>query len=114
MTEKQTGYILLVIGVVAMLFAAAIMILTFTGKMHAISLFNIPAPSINTGSFMPSIPGLPTPAGQNIQVIPTAAFNNILNLGVEYLLMLFILNFGFKLGDLGVKLLRPIKITEKS
>lgn len=111
MSEKQVGYTLLCIGLLVMSVVVGIAILTFTGRLKPIPLFNIPAPSFNTGSFMPSIPGLPKGNGQDIQLFPTTAFNTMINLGVEYILMLFLLNFGFKLADLGVKLVRPIKIS---
>lgn len=62
---------------------------------------------------MPSIPGLPKTSGTDIEVIPTKPFNDMLNLGIEFMLMSFVMSFGFKLADLGVKLVRPIKITAK-
>lgn len=112
MSEKNIGYLLLSIGILFMLVSLGIIILTVTGSMSTISVFNIPAPVINTASFMPQIPGLPKPEGSDITILPSAAFNKILNLGVEFMLMYFILSVGFKLSDLGVKLVRTIKTTE--
>lgn len=114
MAEKNTGYALLYFGIIVMVITAIVVTLTFVGILNPIPLFNIPAPSFNTGSLMPSIPGLPKAGGQEIQIIPTAGFNKLLNLGIELLLMGFILSFGFKLASLGVNLVRPIKITEKT
>lgn len=114
MQERNTGYMLLSIGIAVMVITVIIAILTFIGILKPIGLFNITSPSFNTASFAPSIPGLPAPTGQDIKIIPTDAFNKLLNLGIEFLLMTFILSFGYKLADLGVKLLRPIKITEKA
>lgn len=112
MQERNTGYTLLSVGIAVMVITVLIIILTFIGILKPIGLFNITAPSFNTASLAPSIPGLPAPAGQEIKIIPTDAFNKMLNLGVEFLLMTFILSFGYKIADLGVKLIRPIKITE--
>ncbi len=113
MTERQTGYTLLGIGIAIMCTAVLLVVLLFSGTINPISLFNIPAPSINTGAMMPSIPGLPAAKGENIEILPTKVFNDMLNLGVQFLLMTFIMSFGFKLADLGTKLLRPIKIEQK-
>lgn len=113
MSEKQIGYSLLAVGITIMSIALIIAIMLFTGYLKPFPLFNIPAPSINTGSMIPSIPGLPAAKGENIEILPTKAFNDLLNLGIQFLLMTFIMSFGFKLADLGIKLLRPIKIEAK-
>ncbi len=96
-----------------MLVAVVIVILLFTGNAKPFPLFNIAAPTLNTGSLVPNIPGIPSVPGEEITILPTKDFNNLLNLGVQFLLMTFIMSFGFKLADLGTKLLRPIKIQEK-
>ncbi|MFI5265679.1 MAG: hypothetical protein ACHQT7_02950 [Candidatus Levyibacteriota bacterium] len=113
MAERNFGFVLLSVGLLVMVACVIIIIMTFIGSLSPIALFNIPAPSINTSAFMPSIPGLPKAAGTDIQMIPTKPFNDLLNLGIEFMLMSFIMSFGFKLADLGVKLVRPIKITAK-
>lgn len=113
MQERNFGFGLLAGGIIIMIIAVIIVLLTFTGVISPIPLFNIPAPSLNTSSFMPSIPGLPKSAGTDIQIIPTKPFNDLLNLGTELLLMGFIVSFGYKLADLGVKLVRPIKVNVK-
>lgn len=105
MQEKNVGYILLGVGVITMFVAVGVVILTFTGNMAPVSVFNIKAPTIDTSSFVPKLLG----GGQKIEIIPTTAFNKLLNLGIEFLLMTFILSFGFKLADLGVKLVRPLR-----
>lgn len=113
MQERNFGFGLISTGLLVMVACVIIVIMTFTGNLSPIALFNIPAPSINTSSFMPSIPGLPKATGTDIQMIPTKPFNDMLNLGIEFMLMSFIMSFGFKLADLGVKLVRPIKIVAK-
>lgn len=113
MTEKQTGNTLLIGGIIVMILAVGIIILLFTGRINPIPLLNIPAPTLNTGSLVPNVPGLPKAQGQDIVIIPTKDFNHMLNLGIQFLFMTFIMSFGFKLADLGTKLLRPIKIQEK-
>lgn len=113
MEEKSIGYILLAAGLMVMFFALGFVVLMFTGKMNPIGVLHIPSPTFNTASFMPQIPGIPKAEGQDVQLIPTDAFNKILNLGLNVFFMGFIMSFGFKLADLGIKLLRPIKIETK-
>ncbi|MDO8269068.1 MAG: hypothetical protein Q7T54_00140 [Candidatus Levybacteria bacterium] len=114
MQERRIGYILLGVGIFVMIAAVITVVLSFTGKVTPYKLFNIPAPSFNTANLIPGIPGLPKAQGEKIEVLPTEAFSNILNLGVQFMLMTFVMSFGFKLADLGVKLLRPIKIEAKT
>ncbi|HMS22763.1 MAG TPA: hypothetical protein PKA38_03275 [Candidatus Levybacteria bacterium] len=105
MQEKNIGYSLLGVGVITMFIAVGVVILTFTGNMTPVSVFNIAAPTIDTSAFVPKLLG----GGQKIEIIPTTAFNKLLNLSVEFLLMTFVLSFGFKLADLGVKLVRSVR-----
>lgn len=113
MTEKQTGYALLSVGIFIMLVIVVLAIMLFSGSLKPFPLFNIPAPTLDTAAMMPSIPGMPAAPGQKIQIIPTSEFNKMLNLGTQFLLFTFLLSFGYKIADLGIKLLRPIKIEAK-
>ncbi|MGE5042320.1 MAG: hypothetical protein ACM3IJ_05470 [Candidatus Levyibacteriota bacterium] len=113
MEEKGLGYILLTAGLVVMVICVGIIILMFTGNMKPFPVLNIPSPTFNTASFMPEIPGIPKAAGQEIQLIPTDAFNKVLNLGLSVFFLGFVMSFGFRVADLGVKLIRPIKIEAK-
>lgn len=110
MQEKSVGYSLLIVGLFVMLFAVGFVSLMFLGKIKPVGVLSIPSPSFNTASMMPEIPGVPKPAGQNVQLIPTEAFNKMINMGINFFFMGFILSFGFKLADLGIKMLRPVKV----
>lgn len=114
MSEKNLGYLFLGGGLLVMIGALLIVIFLFTGVIKPYKMIDIKAPSFNTANLVPSIPGLPKPTGEKIEVIPTAALNHMVNLGVQFLLMTFIMSFGFKIADLGVKLLRPIKIEART
>lgn len=114
MSEKQIGVGLLGIGIFIMFASVVIVVLLLTGIIKPVKVFDIPAPSINTSSLMPSVPGLPAPKGEKVEILPTAAFSQIINTSIQFLMMTFIMSFGFKLADLGVKLLRPIKIEAKT
>lgn len=96
-----------------MLIIVTIAIMLFSGNLKPFPLFNIPAPTLDTSAMVPQVPGLPSAPGQKIQIIPTSEFNKLLNLGTQFLLLTFLLSFGYKIADLGIKLLRPIKIEAK-
>lgn len=113
MHERMTGYVLLMVGVLIMFGALIQTLLVFTGKTEPISLFHITAPTISPSSFMPQLPDgfqLPTDNKQNIELIPSADFNKILDMSTMLFLMGFVLSFGFKIASLGVMLLRPISV----
>lgn len=113
MEEKKVGYSLLAGGIIVMIIAFVTVVLLFTGVISPVKLFTIPSPSFNTSNLIPSVPGLPAPKGEKIEILPTETFSTVLNLGVQFILMTFVMSFGFKLADLGVKLIRPIKIEAK-
>jgi len=110
MQERTTGYALLAVGILIMVISAIIVIMVFTGIMQPVQVFDIKAPTLNTSDIFPQLPGS---RGQELEVVPTEAFNNTLNMTVQFFLMTFLLNLGFKLSDLGVKLVRPIKVEAK-
>lgn len=125
MSEKTSGYILLIIGIITMIFATSQIILVFTGRAKPIKLFNYETESSESaGSFNPqdllkqfqnqteqsSIPS----AMPNVQLIDPKALNDILNLTVYYLIMQFLLSLGFKFASLGIQLLRPIIVQMKN
>lgn len=114
MSEKNLGYSLLGVGIVIMVAVLLFVIFLFTGVVKPYKMIDIVAPSFNTANLIPSVPGLPKPTGEKIEVIPTATLNHMANLGIQFFLMTFIMSFGFKIADLGVKLLRPIKIEAKT
>lgn len=116
MPEKTLGFVLIGLGVCIMVVALVYILLVFTGNRNPVQVFSIKAPTIDLGSMMaPSLPqgqSIPLPKTE-IEVIPTEAFNNIINMSLTFFLMGFILNFGFKIASLGVMLVRPITVPLK-
>ncbi len=127
MTERTTGYSLLTIGILIMIFAAFQIISVFTGKAEPITLFQMEQSTIsnssenqNNNSILDQIQN--AALGQNngsaklpdVQIIDPEILNSILNLTVYYVIMQFLLSLGFKLANLGTQLLRPIQIKMKN
>ena len=104
--ERIVGYVLLALGIVVMVFAAIQIVMVFTNKANPIEFFTsesiimqqVESEDIGGGSL--SIP----------QLIDPELLNNVLNMAVYFLIMNFLLGLGFKIANLGVQLVRPIKI----
>ena len=104
--ERIVGYVLLALGIVVMVFAAIQIVMVFTNKANPIEFFTsesiimqqVESEDIGGGSL--SIP----------QLIDPELLNNVLNMTVYFLIMNFLLGLGFKIANLGVQLVRPIKI----
>ena len=93
MSEKITGYLLLSLGLAAMLLSAFSIYSVFTKKARPIDLFTSPGIIF-----------------QNTELIPASSLNDISNLSAHYFLMSFLLSVGFKVSSLGIQLLRPVEI----
>ena len=105
-SERIVGYTLLALGIAVMVFAAIQIVMVFTNKANPIEFFT--SEPIDTNQFAELATGgssLPIP-----QLIDPEMLNNILNMAVYFLIMNFLLGLGFKVANLGVQLVRPIKI----
>lgn len=126
MTERTTGYILLVIGIIIMVFATFQIIFVFTGKTDGVALFQYEetaqsetSSSLDINSLLSQMQnsgsqGISMDQIPNMQLIDPKTLNQVLNLTVYYLIMQFLLGLGFKLSSLGVQLLRPINVQMKN
>lgn len=117
MSEKVTGYILLVIGIVIMLFAVFNVYQVFTKQIKPVVLFNIPALQIDLSQLVAnSLPPGVIPQGQKQELISSQLINDPLNIIAHLFLMGFVAQIGFKLSSIGTMLVRPIvvKLKEKS
>ena len=125
--EKFFGYVLLVAGLL-MIFAATYMVYgVLTGKSKPSKVFNVEAPtfrlpSANTNIELPQGATLAAglklnqDAGQgpsDIKLIPDEVFNGSLNIGLYYLAMMFLASSGLKVSEIGVKMIKDIKVQIK-
>lgn len=120
MSEKVTGYLLLVIGLIIMIFSVVNIFLVFTNKAKPFSVFNL---SSNSSEGSLSINDIisqlqknnPNALNQSItapklDILPPEVLNQTLNMTTHFFLISFILGFGYKLANLGVQLIRPINV----
>lgn len=126
-TDKIIGYILLFSGVLLILVALFLAFNLLTGKSKPPTVFNVEAPTINlpTNNLKLQLPeNTKLPAGmtlsqdgsetpQGFKVIPDEVLNGSLNIGLSYLLFMFIASSGAKLASIGVSMVKDIKVTVK-
>ena len=123
MSEKVSGYSLLGVGLLIMVFCVVNIVMVFTSKAKPFSVFNIPsnssdinATSLNINDIVKQFQegtsqSIPQP---KIDILPPEVLNQTLNLSTHFFLMSFILGFGYKLSSLGIQLIRPINVKLRS
>jgi len=121
MSEKITGYLLLVVGIGIMVFCVVNVVMVFTNKAKPFAFFNLS--STNSGINVQDIVAQIQKNSSNsatqaslpkLDLFPPEMLNQTLNLTTHFFLMSFILGFGYKLANLGVQLIRPINVKLKS
>ncbi len=124
--DKLIGYLLLIIGLIVIISTVIWAVYVFTGKTKPPSVFNVEAPSIpipgsnislDTSSLPPEIAKSLSQSPQksaSFKILPDNVFSNILNLGIFYLLAMFVTSTGAKIASLGVQLIREIKVDFKT
>lgn len=129
MTEKITGYLLLIIGIIFVILPAFSVYQVCTGKIKPYPLFNMNGISIDISSQIaaaqPSLnlspdvlkalkitqtPTTTTPTIKPTEIIPAALINDSSNIFIHILLMGFIAGMGQKIASLGVQLLKPVEV----
>lgn len=115
MKERRTGYILLYSGIGTMLLAVVYIFLlfmsivpplpVFTGVDELNSILNT-APLSNPYAIGPNQTAQPNP----LAALSGIDLSRILNLTTTFFLMTFIITVGYKIGNLGVQLIRPINV----
>ncbi len=123
MTEKVTGYTLVLIGIVIILFSGFSVYQVFTAKEKPVQLFHFPGISINMANLMGNGDGLSAEQAaafekQKAQVKPqeiisSELLNDSSNIGAHMLLMGFIASIGYKIASLGIQFVRPIVVKMK-
>lgn len=124
-TNKVLGYVLLACGVL-MIFAALFLIWgVLSGRTKAPVVFNIEAPAIDVPGSQSTLElpeslkqagvtlNQPAASGQKMKIIPDSLYNDSLNIGVYYLLMMFLASSGAKIAGIGTNLLKDFKVKVK-
>lgn len=119
--DKTLGYILLAAGVVLIITTLIWVFITLTGKAKVSQAFNIEAPSIpipapnlslDESSLPPQIVGAvkqSQPQQQSIKLFSNEVFSNLINMGVFYMLAMFVASTGAKIASIGVQLIKNPK-----
>ena len=104
--DKTIGYVLLAVGAISIILAACSVFNVFTEATVPPAIFemkDITIPISGGG-------GMPT---AEIEVLSGTEISQITNMMLWFILMIFIIAAGGKLGGLGVKLVRDIKVEVK-
>lgn len=117
MSERVTGYVLLVAGLLIMAFATiSVFNLLNKDRQAYTSTSTSTSTSTAQGTGISNLTDLTNLAQQGGTASPLSALNLIPNLGgilgsaVTYFLMMFLLNVGYKIASMGITLLRPIEV----
>jgi len=120
MSEKVIGYILLTIGFLVLIFSAFNVYQVFTGQIKPVQLFNFEGISLNLGNMLGTGEGMTAEQQialnqQKAQIAPQELISSDLlnessNLAALLFLMGFMASIGYKIGSLGIQMLRPIVV----
>lgn len=107
MTEKVTGYSLIVVGLLIIAYAGFSVFSVFTARAEAIELFQFKGVSIPLSALMEggAPPGVELP---EIEIFPAEVLNSTTNTLFYLLFMGFLVTVGAKVATLGINLVRPI------
>lgn len=119
--DKTLGYILLAAGIVLIIATLVWVFVTLSGKVKVSQVFNIEAPSIpipapslslDESALPPQLAGTikqSQPQQQSIKLFSNEVFSTLLNMGVFYLLAMFVASTGAKIASIGVQLIKNPK-----
>lgn len=119
MTERVTGFILLTVGILIILFSAFGVYNVFSGRQKPFPLFNMPGISIDASSIVGSDlpPGASSslkPGGSKIELVQAQVLNDSSNILAYLFFMGFVASIGYKIGALGAMLARPVVVKLKT
>ncbi len=121
--DKIIGYVLLAVGILMIVIPIFLIANVLTGKSKPPQVFNVEAPTFDlplSGQQLEMPKDIKLPQGfvsqsgsQKMKIIPDEVFNSSLNIGMYYLLMVFIGSSGSKIAGIGIKLIKEIKVQVK-
>lgn len=120
MTEKITGYVLVAVGLIIILFSGFSVYQVFTAKEKPVNLFHFEGISLNLSSLLGSGEGLTAEQQAALErqkaqikpqeIVSSALLNDSSNIAAHMFLMGFIASIGYKIASLGIQFLRPIVV----
>lgn len=121
MSEKVTGYVLVGVGILVMIISLIQIVSVMSGGSIPLHIFKYSETANSDGSsgvFDPLNPtslldSLNSGDLSSINLIDPRVITDLLNIIVYYLILQFVMGFGYKIASLGVQLLRPIHVDMK-
>ena len=115
MSEKIIGYILLTLGIIAIIYPAYNLYGVFAKKTKPVNYFNLSGVSLSLQDFLgEEMAGGSSPGPKKTaEIVKPELINEPFNLFSHIIFMGFIASVGLKLGTLGTQLVRPVKVTLK-
>ena len=122
--EKIIGYILVASGLALILVSTVLLVNVLTGKSKPYQVFNVESPTINlpTSNLEVKAPeNLKLPEGFSInqkkeeqqsafKIIPDELLNGTVNIGLFYLMAMFLTSVGAKIAGIGVSMIKEVKV----
>ncbi len=103
---KTVGYVLLIAGLIMIIYSVLSMYSVYTGGSPAPPVITMNSVSIS----LPTGPGIPPVQTELISGIQSS---KLVNMGIWFALMTFVASAGGRIGGLGTKLIREIKVEVK-
>jgi hypothetical protein len=110
MSEKITGYLLLLIGLIIIGLSSLNVYQVFTKQIQPVNVFLFDSIRLDFAKFIPEAP-VNTDLTQ--ELVPSDVLNLPMNYAAHLMLMGFLASSGYKIASIGVTLLRPIKVKLK-
>jgi hypothetical protein len=124
MSEKVVGYLLIALGIMAMIFPLVSVYRVATGSARPVELFNFPGLTLDlsqmaapdTQDLDPEQQALLQQNRESLktELVSGEVLSQPLNFIAHLLFMGFIVNLGYKISLIGVNLVRPIKVNLKT
>jgi len=115
MTEKILGYILIAVGVMAILYSSLSVYDVFTKQAKPATLFSFSGIKMDPAQFLGNNlpPGVTLPKGAAIEIMTPEMINDTSNIFAHVVLMGFIAGSGLKIATIGTQLVREIVVKLK-
>jgi len=119
MTEKLTGYLLLIAGIAIIAYSGFSVYSVFTKRITPVNLFTFAGISLDLSQATNiEVPEELSNAGVKInkdanqkqEIIPSDVLNTTSNIVAHMILMGFMVNIGFKIALLGVEMTRNVNV----
>jgi hypothetical protein len=117
MTEKIFGYVLIIVGILAILYSSMSVYDVFTKKASPANLFSFPGISLDpaqliAGANLPQ--GVTLPTSAKMEIMTPDMINTTSNIFAHVVLMGFLASAGLKLATIGTQLVRAINVKVKA